>query len=141
MTVSPGAPESPRLSTVRASRAARRDERQQAASRRRRRKRSAVVLLGVLALLSPALYSYTATMLLPSSLPLGVRSVEWLRDHHGNWLVDGVENFYYTWNAPKKGGPQLKASLRSGIGAARSPRAKPCRWPPRIKPVFPPAAR
>jgi hypothetical protein len=129
LTVSPGAPESPRLSTVRASLAARR-ERQQAASRRRRRR--LVVLLGVLALLSPALYSYTTTMLLPSSLPLGVRSVEWLRNHHGNWLVDGVENVYYTWNAPKKGGPQLKAL--PAVGFVARPRAKA--WPARVMPVF-----
>ncbi len=47
-------------------------------------------------------------MLQPSSLPFGVRSVEWLRSHHGNWLVDEVERIYYSWNAPSKGGPQLK---------------------------------
>ena len=50
-----------------------------------------LVGVAVLVLLSPAVYSYTATMLQPSSLPLGVRSVEWLRTHHGNWLVDEVE--------------------------------------------------
>jgi hypothetical protein len=97
--------------------------------------------LGVLVLLSPALYSYTSTMLLPSSLPLGVRSVEWLRNHHGNWLVDGVEHAYYTWNAPKKGGPQLKALPTVGIvprARTKVPRAraKAKVWPPRVKPVF-----
>ena len=69
------------------------------ARRRRRRVRrpcrlavGTAVLLGVL---SPAIYSYTTTMLQPSSLPLGVRSVEWLRTHHGNWLVDDVERVYF----------------------------------------------
>src|SRR6478736_5469435 len=57
--------------------------------------------------LAPALYSYTTTMMQPSSLPLWPRSVEWLRAHHGNWLVDEVEHYYYSWKAPKKGGPQL----------------------------------
>jgi hypothetical protein len=93
----------------------------------------------VLVFLSPALYSYTSTMLLPSSLPLGVRSVEWLRNHHGNWLVDDAERIYYTWNQPKKGGPQLKALPRVGIapvGAVSRPRAHAAVWPPRIKPVF-----
>ena len=47
--------------------------------------------IALLALLSPVFYSYTATMLQPSSLPLWPRSVEWLRAHHGNWLVDEVE--------------------------------------------------
>jgi len=93
----------------------------------------------VLVLLSPALYSYTSTMLLPSSLPLGVRSVEWLRTHHGNWLVDETERIYYTWNKPKKGGPQLTALPRVGTapaGAVPRPRAHAAVWPRRIKPAF-----
>ena len=98
----------------------------------------------MLAVLSPALYSYTATMLLPSSLPLGVRSVEWLRTHHGNWIVDEAEHIYYTLNAPKKGGPQLRALPSIGIGpAAAASDIDPPRhavvaatWPPAVKPVF-----
>jgi len=61
----------------------------------------------VLALLSPVIYSWTAMAVQPSSLPLGVRTVEWLRMNHFNWLVDEVEHVYYSWRAPKKGGPQL----------------------------------
>jgi hypothetical protein len=71
--------------------------------------------------------------LLPSSLPLGVRSVEWLRAHHLNWLVDEVEHVYYTWKTPAKGGPQLKTLPRVGL---RKPRAEPKPWPPRIHSVF-----
>jgi len=99
--------------------------------------------VGVAALivLSPALYSYTATMLQPSSLPLGVRSVEWIRNHHGNWLVDEVEHVYYSAKAPKKGGPQLRSlpavGLAPGAAAAeRRTRARAAAWPPRIKPVL-----
>jgi hypothetical protein len=86
-------------------------------------------------------------MLKPSSLPLGVRSVEWLRQHHGNWLVDEVERIYYSWNAPKKGGPQLKALPAVGLhpvatGAKRTVhhharvKVHAAVWPARIKPVF-----
>src|SRR5579862_57060 len=104
---------------------------------RRRRRRWPYILLAALALLSPALYSYTATMLQPSSLPLGVRSVEWLRNNHANWLVDEVEHVYYTWKAPKKGGPQLKRLPVVGISApARVVRRRARAWPPRIEPVF-----
>jgi Phosphodiester glycosidase len=95
--------------------------------------------VAALALLTPALYSWTRMALQPSSLPLGVRSVEWLRMNHFNWLVDDVEHVYYSWRAPRKGGPQLKRL--PALGLARSPRkrtprtrAKP--WPPEIKPVF-----
>ena len=90
-------------------------------------------------LLSPAFYSYTSTMLLPSSLPVGVRSVEWLRNHHANWLVDEVERIYYTWNQPKKGGPQLTALPRVGVAPVEAfsrPRVRAGVWPRRIKPVF-----
>jgi hypothetical protein len=74
---------------------------------------------------------------LPSSLPIGVRSVEWLRQHHFNWLVDNVEHYYYTWNAPKKGGPGLTTLPSVGIvGDHLNHPAKKDYLPPKIKPVF-----
>jgi hypothetical protein len=118
-------------------------------SRLRRRRRRLLIACVLLALVSPAVYSYTSTMLMPSSLPLWPRSVEWLRQHHGNWLVDEVEHYYYTWKAPKKGGPQLaslpavgiaaprpRPGLRLAAGATRVRRDRPAAWPPRIRPVF-----
>jgi hypothetical protein len=86
--------------------------------------------------LLPAIYSWAQMARLPSSLPLGVRSVEWLRGHHFNWLVDDVEHYYYTWfAAPKKGGPQLKTLPSVGLTVKKShPAPKP--WPPNITPVF-----
>jgi phosphodiester glycosidase len=95
----------------------------------------------LLVVLSPALYSYATTMMQPSSLPLWPRSVEWLRQHHGNWLVDEVEHYYYSWQAPSKGGPQLERLPSVGIAAAAVPaparvRHRRAVWPPRIAPVF-----
>ncbi len=55
--------------------------------------------------------------MLPSSLPLGVRTVEWLRMHHFNWLVDETEHFYYSWQTPAKGGAQLKTLPTVGLHA------------------------
>jgi hypothetical protein len=67
------------------------------------------VVLLVLAV--PTLISYTSYMLEPTSMTFSERSTEWVRDDvpYGNWLVDEVEHIYYTDNAPKKGGPQLKS--------------------------------
>jgi hypothetical protein len=139
----PGANEAPEVGTTPTERAVRRRE---SAARRRRRRRRLAVLLALLVLVSPALYSYTATMLQPSSLPLGIRSVEWLREHHGNWLVDEVERIYYSRHAPKKGGPQLTALPSVGLAPAstaaprRQRHAKAARhrdaWPRPIEPVF-----
>jgi hypothetical protein len=104
-----------------------------AAEPRRKRFRLRLWLpLLVLGLLSPVLYSWTAMAVQPSSLPLGVRTVEWLRMNHFNWLVDNVEHVYYGWRAPKRGGPQLKTLPTVGLVHRTHP--KP--WPPRIKPVF-----
>ena len=80
-------------------------------------------------------------MMRPSSLPLWPRTVEWIRAHHGNWLVDEVEHYYYTWKAPSKGGPQLKTLPTIGVKAPPAPTVSPARpvayAPPRIATVFP----
>jgi hypothetical protein len=116
--------------------------------RRRRRRRSRrvrlLVALTILVLLSPAAYSYATTMMQPSSLPLWPRSVEWLRAHHGNWLVDEVEHYYYSWKAPDPGGPQLTSLPTVGLGAPLTekpktrhhPSAAAMSAPPSITPVF-----
>jgi hypothetical protein len=88
----------------------------------RRRRRRRVSLIVLLVLVAPVIYSYTTTMLQPSSLPLWPRSVEWLRAHHGNWLVDETEHYYYSWQAPSKGGPQLKSLPSVGVSSAPPPK-------------------
>jgi hypothetical protein len=99
-----------------------------------------VAALTMVVLLAPVAYSYTTTMLQPSSLPLWPRSVEWLRAHHGNWLVDEVEHYYYSWKAPDKGGPQLKSLPAVGVGTAPTSTARAlhrqAELPPPIEPVF-----
>src|SRR5437763_14572385 len=108
--------------------------------RRRWRRTGVPVALVFLLLLAPAAYSYTTTMMQPSSLPLWPRSVEWLRAHHGNWLVDEVEHYYYSWKAPQKGGPQLTSLPTGGFAAAPTVKARarhrPAALPRPIKPVF-----
>jgi hypothetical protein len=56
----------------------------------------------------------------PGNTAASVRSVEWLKDHHFTWLVNDVENFWYTHHKPKKGGAPsggLAAAIRSGATA------------------------
>ena len=101
---------------------------------RRRGRLRWIVAVALLALIAPVVYSYTATMMKPSSLPLWPRSVEWLRAHHGNWLVDEVEHYYYSWKAPKKGGPALVRLPSVGVG--RESVHHQTAWPPRVKSVF-----
>lgn len=98
-------------------RAARRERRREPAARRRRRRRRLFIGAVVLVLLVPTLVSYTSWMLEPTSMTFSERSVEWVRADvpFGNWLVDEIEHIYYTANAPKKGGPQLKSLPAVGL--------------------------
>src|SRR5215472_9341907 len=87
------------------------------AVRRRRRLRRIVIAAPFLVLLSWAVVSYTAWMLQPTSEQWSARSAEWVRSDvpFGNWMVDEGEHIYYTANAPKKGGPQLKSLPTVGL--------------------------
>ena len=99
--------------------------------RLRSRRRWRVWATVLIVLSSPALYSYVATIEQPSSLPLAVRSVEWVRSHHGSWLVDETERVYYGWlKAPHTGGPALPKLPSVGLPpttptATPSPTASP----------------
>jgi Phosphodiester glycosidase len=150
LSASPHAAGSPPHTEASAELEASRERRRQAAVMRKRRRRWLIAMVVVLALLSPGVYSYTRWMLRPTSMPVGVRSVEWARTQPGgNWLVDNIEHVYYSWKAPKKGGPQLtalptlgettpvalSATGTHGKGALK-PAAQTAAWPPRIKPVF-----
>jgi hypothetical protein len=76
-------------------------------------------------------------MLRPTSLSWSVNSVEWVRHNvpFGNWFADHVEQIYYSQQAPKKGGPQLKSLPKIGVNHPGVARA--AAWPPPITPVFP----
>ena len=112
-----------------------------------RRTRRIALAAAVLALI-PAVFSYVGTIVEPSNSSLGVRSVEWLRDHGAAGLVSQVESIYYSLTAPSKGGPTLRALPQVGYGAAGRARAQRLRTqrlaatiyrPPRVAPLLHPA--
>ncbi|MBV9424445.1 MAG: phosphodiester glycosidase family protein [Solirubrobacterales bacterium] len=80
--------------------------------------------------------SFASAMMRPSNVGFGVRAVEWLRDNGAAWLVSDVERFYYSLNAPSKGGPPLKSLPAVGIeGAGANAAYRP---PPIRSPIYPP---
>ena len=81
-----------------------------------------VALAVVVALLAPVADSYGRALTGPGTDALSIRSVEWLRTHHLRWLVDDVENWWYTHHKPKRGGLPSAALQRqvSGGGETRS---------------------
>jgi hypothetical protein len=86
-------------------------------------------------------------MVQPSNSSLGIRSVEWLRDHGAAGLVSRAESIYYSLTAPGKGGPTLRALPQVGYGAASRAQAQRLRAqrlaaiyrPPRVAPLIHPA--
>ena len=98
-----------------------------------------IALVAGVILLTPAIGSYLDAMSQPSNTALGIRSVEWLRDHGAAGLVARVESIYYALTAPGKGGPTLRSLPRVGYG--RSPvelEAAEANRPPSVVPIIHP---
>ncbi|MDQ6835726.1 MAG: phosphodiester glycosidase family protein, partial [Actinomycetota bacterium] len=83
--------------------------------------------------------SYASMLTRRSDSSLSIRTVEWLRDNGARGLVNKVENFYYTLNAPATGGPALKALPKLAGGAAGGVAQHAAHYrPPNIRPVIHP---
>ena len=87
-----------------------------------KRTRWLILVVGlVVILLAPSAWSYGQALAAPGNTSLGVRSVDWLRDHHFRWLVNDVENFWYSHHKPKKGGNPAGSLARTFDRAAAAP--------------------
>ncbi len=105
-----------------------------------------VALLAAAICLLPAAGSWVRTITRPHNVGVDVATVEWVRAHGGNGIVSQIENWYYTLNAPSKGGPPLRSLPSVGVSAdvastqSGSAVSSPYR-PPRIKPLIHPALK
>lgn len=99
-----------------------------------------IFLLAAIACLVPTAVSYVSAMTGRHNVGLGVSSVEWLRQNGGNSLVSEVENWYYSLNAPEKGGAPLRSLPQVGVAAGSGKTApKRAYRPPRVVPIVHPA--
>jgi hypothetical protein len=83
-----------------------------------------IAFTAALVALLPVLISWASTMSKPSNSSLGIRTVEWLRDHGGAGLVAQIESTYYSLTAPSKGGPTLHALPKVGYGSGSAALAR-----------------
>ncbi|HEV2975331.1 MAG TPA: phosphodiester glycosidase family protein [Solirubrobacteraceae bacterium] len=102
-----------------------------------------IALVAALVVLIPAAFSYLKAISEPSNSSLGIRTVEWLREHGAAGIVSQVESTYYALTAPSKGGPTLRALPRVGArGSASSSTTAPASLaeyrPPRVRPMISP---
>ena len=67
----------------------------------------------------PVGISYLHALQAPGTDSLGIRTVEWVRDHGGNGVVNTIERWWYTNNPPPEGGTPGKievAGTKGGVG-------------------------
>lgn len=99
-----------------------------------------IATIAALLCLLVAAISYVHMLAQRSNSSLGIRTVEWMRSNGARWLVNDVENAYYSLTAPSKGGPALKAlPKQQGAEPALAFRLPRTYEPPNIKPVIHPA--
>jgi hypothetical protein len=85
----------------------------------------AIVQVAAAVVLVIAGVSWAQAMRQPSNSTLGIRTVEWVRDHGGAGLVSEVERVYYSLTAPAKGGPGLRTLPSVGVASAPGHSAAP----------------
>src|SRR5262249_13439575 len=100
-----------------------------------------IFLLAAAVCLIAAATSYLPAITAKHNVGLGVTSVEWLRQNGGNSIVSELENWYYSLEAPEKGGPALtslpKVGLVSGRLGAKADAYRPPNIPALIHPALP----
>lgn len=109
--------------------------RRERAGERRHRTRRRILLAAAIAttmLTVTVGVSLTRALTAPGGDPVGVKFVEWVRDHGGGGLANVLENWWYTHHAPRVGGRP-----RHGIPHAAHP-DPPARAPVAAAPAAPP---
>ena len=104
------------------------------------RRAMAVATTAAIFTLVLAMSSYVGAVTRRSNSSLAIRSVEWLRDNGGASLVSQIETFFYSIDAPSKGGPALVRLPSVGVrGAAAGELRRMSRdRPPTVRPVMHP---
>ena len=94
--------------------------------RPRRHRRRQTVLVVLAALMVPVGWSYSGYLTAAGDAPVGVRSVDWLRDHGFESVVNNVEQWWYTRTKPtgtKVPTSELPKALRPKALANATPAA------------------
>ncbi|HEX4528084.1 MAG TPA: phosphodiester glycosidase family protein [Acidimicrobiia bacterium] len=99
------------------------------------------IAIAVVLLLVPVAVSYVNYLQRPGSDTLSVRTVEWIRDHGGNGIVNTVERWWYTNNPPPTGGKPSAIKVQDTVTdtTTKADTAPPTY--PQIQRIPPPIAR
>jgi hypothetical protein len=91
-----------------------RKEAREHANRKRRRYVTLAIVGVVLLALIPVGKNYVDALRAPGTDAMGARTVEWMREHGFGPMVNSVERWWYTKNAPPKGGVPENGLPESG---------------------------
>ena len=105
---------------------------------RRRRWITIGAIVVVLALMIPVAISYVSYVNKPGTDSLSVRTVEWVRDHGGNGMVNTIERWWYVNNPPPTGGTPDKIRVQGTVGTEPQPTVTTL---PQIQQLPPPTSR
>jgi hypothetical protein len=95
------------------------------AKKARRRRRRRWIALGICLLLVVPAISYLRALTYPGSAPFSVRSVEWIRDHGGGKIIDTIETWKYSRQAPPATGGPKEIPVAAPVGAPAAVAPKP----------------
>ena len=92
-------------------------------------------------LLIPVAVSYVDYLQRPGSDTLSVRTVEWIRDHGGNGIVNTIERWWYTNNPPPTGGKPSAIKVQDTVTDTTTKTETAPPTYPQIQRLAPPTAR
>jgi hypothetical protein len=99
-----------------------------------------LIAIAIVILLIPVAVSYVDYINKPGSDTLSVRTVEWIRDHGGNGIVNTVERWWYTNNPPPTGGKPKAIKVQDTVTETTGKTATPPTFP-QIQHLPPPTGR
>jgi hypothetical protein len=102
------------------------------------------IAIAVVILLIPVGWSYVHALQRPGTDSTGVRTVEWMRDHGGNGIVNTIERWWYTNNPPPVGGKAGAIKVQGTQSAGTTPKGSELPTttvPPQPVHLTPPTAR
>jgi hypothetical protein len=100
------------------------------------------IAIAVVILLIPVAWSYADALRRPGTNSLGIRTVEWVRDHGGNGIVNTIERWWYTNNPPVVGGRPDRIEVQgTGGDVPVSTRVPSPTLPPQPQHIPPPMQR
>jgi hypothetical protein len=97
------------------------------------------IAIAIVLLLIPVGVSYVHAIQRPGSDTLSVKTVEWIRDHGGNGIVNTVERWWYTNNPPPTGGKPSAIQVQDTVSQSRPVATTAA--PPKYQHLAPPTAR